>query len=136
MLKKLILISSLISAQVYACPGPVTPLQKGEQAPCFGYLFSPEKELQLRIRNEEYKLLLEQSKLYLNQKDLLIKELEITEKIADKERQKAELWRNLAEKTTAKYIESQDSKGARDWIMLLTGVGLTVAAGWAVGQAN
>lgn len=133
---KLGLISYLISFQALACPQPVTPLKKGEQAPCTGFLFSPEKELELRIRNEEYKLLLEQSNLYLQQKELFVKELATTEKIAEKEREKAEIWRKLAEESSLKYIESEEDRGFRDWLFLIAGVGLTVAAGYAVGAAS
>ncbi len=139
MLKKSVIYLALAaySTNSFAdCVRPVSPITQGEQAPCTGFLFSPQKERELRLLNEEYQMLLEQSKLYIQQRDLYVKELKETDSIVEKERQKAELWRKVAEDTTLKYTEVQDNRGKRDWLFLATGVVLTVAAGWAVGQAG
>lgn len=138
MLKRLIAYIAIISysSNALACQNPVTPLSKGEQAPCAGFLFSPDKERELRLLNEDYKFLLEQTKLYLQQKDLYQKELAATEVIVKKEQEKAELWRQTAMKTTEQYVDLKDKQQTRDWIMLLSGVGLTVLAAWSVGQAS
>lgn len=132
-----ILVGSLFSTQVQAqCEKPVTPLQKGEQAPCEGFLFSPEKELQLRKQNEEYKLLMEQTKLHIQQIELYKLQLETTATLIEKEQQKAELWRKAAEESTLKLVSSNEHKQSRDLLFILAGVGLTVAAGYAVGQVS
>jgi len=117
------------------CLRPVTPLKKGEHSPCTGFLFSPQKELELRIKNEEYKLLQEEVRVFLLKKDFYIKEIEESEVIINKEREKAELWRKLAEDTTLKYTKLQDNRGYRDWLFLIGGVVLTVGSGYALGQA-
>ncbi len=129
------LSASLFTQSAFACDKPVTPLEKGQQAPCTGFLFSPDKEKQLRLQNQEYKILLEESNLYLQQRDFLKKELEESDKIVTKEREKAELWRKVAEDTTLKYTQVQDNRGTRDWLFLIGGVVLTVGAGYAIGQA-
>lgn len=138
MLKKSVIYLALAaySTNSFAdCSKPVTPLTQGEQAPCTGFLFSPAKELELRLRNEDYNFLLEQSKLFIQQKESYKKELEQTEQIVEKERQKAELWRKVAEDTTLKYTEVQERRGTRDWLFLGAGVLLTIGAGYALGQA-
>lgn len=129
------LLSLGITTGAFADCKPVTPLELGEAAPCRGYLFTPEKELELRIKNEDYKLLMEQTKLYIQQIDLYKRELGTTEKIVDKEREKAELWRHAAESATEKYVKLEESRTTRDWVFLVSGIGLTVLSGWAIGQA-
>lgn len=130
-----VLLSLSLTTKAFSECKPVTPLNKGDVAPCTGYLFTPEKELELRIKNEEYKILLEQSKLYLQQKELYQSQIADLEKIATKEREKSELWRNAAETTTEKYVKLEESRTTRDWVFLVSGVGLTVLSGWAIGQA-
>lgn len=131
-----IVLGVSLSTSAFGDCKPVTPLEKGEPAPCMGYLFTPEKELELRIKNEEYKLLMEQTKLYIQQNELYKKELETTEVIVNKERQKAELWRTTAESATEKYVKLEEGRTTRDWVFLVSGVVLTVASGWAIGQAS
>lgn len=130
------LASCILTGPVFAqCPKPVTPLEKGEQAPCSGFLFSPEKEQELRIKNEQYKLLMEESKLYIQQIELYRKEVTVTDEIVKKERDKAEVWRKAAEDSTERYVKLEEARTTRDWMFLVAGVGLTVLAGWSVGQA-
>lgn len=132
-----LLIGSLTTTQLKAeCDKPVTPLKTGEQAPCLGYLFSPEKELEVRVKNEEFKLLMEQTKLYIQQTELYKSELKISNEIADREREKAEIWRKAAEQSSMNVLNMQESRQTRDLLFILAGVGLTVAAGYAVGQVS
>lgn len=60
-INKFLLVFILIIAQIgYAsCPKNVVYLKQKEPAPCTGFLFSPEKEQELRLHNEERKLLLQ-----------------------------------------------------------------------------
>lgn len=131
----LILVCAFSSKALADC-SPVTPLNAGDAAPCQGFLFTPAKELQLRLMNEDYKYLKEQTDLYIQQKELYKKELETTQQIADKEAQKAELWRHQAEDSTQKLTQMQDRQGYRDWAFLLSGIALTTLAAWSVGQAH
>ena len=141
MLNKIVLVCLTIlvafPGQLYAgCEKPVSHLVKDQKAPCEGYLFSPEKELEVRIKNENYKLLLEQTKIYLQQITLFKSQVVITEEIAEKEKKKAELWRTRAETITEKYVTQEERRGWRDWMFISAGVLLTIGAGWGVGQAS
>lgn len=51
------IIISLIASTSFACNKPVTYLTQDTPAPCTGYLFSVEKELEVRIAVEENKQL-------------------------------------------------------------------------------
>ena len=131
----LILALSFSSKALADCK-PVTPIKAGEVAPCTGFIFTPEKEQQLRQMNEDYKFSQEQIKIYLQQKELLKQQLEASDKIVEKEAQKAELWRKAAEDSTTKLMQQEEHRTTRDWIFLVSGIVLTVAAGYAVGQAS
>jgi len=125
------------NAQALAeCTKPVAYLAKGESAPCSGFLFSPDKELELRRKNEEYKFLMEQSKIYLQQIDLYKKELTTIEQIIEKEQKKTELWREAAENSTKKYLQFEENRGTRDWFFLFTGIGLTAISAWSLKQVT
>src|SRR5690606_4199718 len=115
---------------------PVTTLEQGAPAPCRGYLFTPEKQKEVQLMNEDYNLVKEELEL----KNLKIKSYVQDQKDADfiiaKEREQSELWRKRAEESTLLLIKKEDSQGRRDWMMLLLGVVITVGAGYAVGQAS
>lgn len=53
-MKKLIIALLLISQVSMACNKSVTYLQEGSAAPCTGYLFSPEKEKEVREIKVKY----------------------------------------------------------------------------------
>lgn len=118
------------------CNKPVTTLEQGAPAPCRGYLFTPEKQREVQLMNEDYSLVKESLEL----KNLKIKSYVQDQKDADfiiaKEREQSELWRKRAEESTLLLTKKEDSQGRRDWIMLLLGVAITVGAGYAVGQAS
>jgi len=137
---KIYIVSLLLlvfSSRLYAdCEKAVTFLNEGQVSPCTGYLFSPEKELEIRIKNEEHKLLLEQTKAYIQTIDVYKKQVEITEKIAEKEQQKSELWRTRAEDITLKYTKQQQMRSWKDWIYFGVGIVTTVVAGWSLGQVK
>lgn len=133
------LLSSLIMFQGPAsaalCPNPVTFLKKGDITACEGYLFSPEKELQVRLINEEFKLIKGQNEIKVKIIRALEKDVNTMEFILQKEQEKAELWRLAAENTTLKYIELEGNRTKRDLLFLGGGILLTVLSGWAIGQA-
>lgn len=133
-----LVLSSVVTCNAFAteCPKPVQYVLENEKVNCTGYLFSPTKEAEIRLKNEDYKTLLEQTKLYLEQIDNLKQQVATVEKIAEKEKQKAELWRTSAEQTTEKYISLQERTDVRDYVFLLSGIGLTVLAAWSLGQVN
>lgn len=131
----LILVMAFSTKALADCK-PVTPIQAGEVAPCPGYIFSPAKELELRQEHEDYKFSQEQIKLYLQQKETYKQLLEASDKIAEKEATKAELWRKAAEDSTTQYVKLEEARTTRDYMFLVAGIGLTVLSGWALGQAS
>ena len=140
MYKKVVHVITLLvflTSQIgYSCDKPVTYLEKETVAPCTGYLFSPQKELEVRliVQNQSY---IKQENELLNKKvQLLMENSQFLEEIVKKEQEKAELWRVRAIESTEKLVASEEGRGKRDWLFLISGVVLTVAAGFAVGQAK
>lgn len=132
----ILLAVTMLSQGAFAgtCAQPVFHLLPNEAAPCEGYLFSPEKEHELRLMNEDYKFIQQELDLRQKQVDKLQQSVTLLEDVTKKEQDKAELWRAKAEDSTKKYMESEDGRGRRDLIFLIGGVVLTCAAAWAVGQ--
>lgn len=118
------------------CEFSVTKLETGQESPCEGFLFSRNKELEVRQQVMDYEQLQEQQKLYIQQIDLHKQEAELSQKEADKQEEKVKLWQDRAEEITLKYTEAQDNRGYRDLFFLVGGVLLTVGAGFAVGAAS
>jgi len=114
----------------------VVYLEKGQVTPFTGYLFTPAKEQQLRLLSIEYKLLSEE----LIIKDKLISklklELEYSDLIVGKERDKADMWRKYAEESASKYINYNDSRETRDYIFFGLGILTTIAAAYVVSQVK
>jgi len=138
-MKKLLslLLASMLSLPANAdCSKPVTTLEAGTPAPCRGFLFTPEKEHEVRLMGEDYDLTKQELDLKNKKIDLLIKSQADTDFIVKKEREQSELWRKAAEDSTLKLTEKENRQGYRDWLMILAGVALTVGAGYAVGQAH
>jgi hypothetical protein len=139
MLKKLIIfkVVFLLTLNLQAnCLKPVTYLDKGKETPCEGFLFSREKEREVRLIAQNYELLKQEVENKDKKINLILKDLALTESIIIKEREKSELWRARAEQSTLALVKESDSRATRDWWMILLGVGLTVGAGWALGQVN
>lgn len=136
LLSLLLSISLALPAHATECSKPVTLLNEGTPAPCKGFLFSPEKESEVRLMNEDSKLMKQEIELKDLKLNLLSKDIKDTEFIIKKEQEQAELWRKRAEESTLLLTKKQDSQGLRDWGMVLLGVLITVGAGYAVGQAS
>lgn len=139
-MKKLlaIVLAALMPLTSFAteCGKPVTLLPEGTPAPCRGFLFTPDKELEVRLLSKEKELL--ESEVDTKNKliDRLKKDNELSGQVLQLEAQKSELWRIRAEDSTKKLIESESGRQNRDLMWLIGGVLLTVAAGYAVGQAG
>lgn len=129
-------VLSLFPVQGFAdCSFPVTLLEKDQPAPCQGYLFSPEREKQLRLLNEDYKLTKEELSIKNKQLDLYkiqVDNLSVAGKLSE---EKSILWQTRAEQAVEKTVSLEQSRQTRDLLFVLSGVVLTVLAGWAIGQA-
>jgi hypothetical protein len=140
MYKKLmvILISLSLPLNSYAtdCSVSVKLLEEGTPAPCRGFLFDPKKELEVRMMKKESELLqIETETLNLMVDKYKKKEVEFN-KIIDLQSEKTELWKVKAEDITLRYVAVEESRTKRDFMFILMGVGLTVLAGWSMGQAS
>lgn len=132
-----LLLALMLSLPANAdCSKPVTTLESGTPAPCRGFLFTPEKEHEVRLMGEDYDLTKQELDLKTKKIDLLIKSQSDTDFIIKKERDQSELWRKAAEDSTLKLTEKENRQGYRDWLMIFAGIALTVGAGYAVGQAH
>lgn len=136
LLSLLLSVSLALPAYATECSKPVTQLNEGTPAPCRGFLFSPDKESEVRLVVEDSKLMKQEIELKDLKIKLLVNDIKDTEFIIGKEKEQAELWRKRAEESTLLLTKKQDGQGRRDWVMLLMGVALTVGAGYAVGQAS
>lgn len=117
-----------------ACEKNVYRLVKDQAAPCDGYLFSPQKELELRLLDTEHKFTLKELELYKNSTELYRTREGISDTILKKEQEKSELWRNAAEKSTLQLVALEEKRVSRDWVFFAGGILATVAAGYALGQ--
>lgn len=132
----LIAFSFSVSTTFGECGKPVITLNEGEKAPCKGFLFSPAKEQEIRLLDEDYNLLKQEVELKNKTIELLKKDISSVDFMIKKEQEKSELWRSAAELSTKNLVQIQDSKGNRDLLMILTGVLITVGAGYALGQVK
>lgn len=132
----LVLAISMSSTAFANCPKPVTALEQGAQAPCNGFLFSKQKEQEVRLMAEDYKLLQEEVEIKNKKLELTLKDLRLSDDIILKERERTELWRLTAEKSTLELVKVNENQGNRDLLMILLGVVVTVGAGYAVGAAS
>lgn len=139
-MKKLLTVFIALSFSVNSfateCSAPVKLIEENSPAPCRGYLFSPDKELEVRVKVLDYSLL----KRNLEDLNKIVdklnkKEIEYNE-LLELERKKSDLWKTRAEDITLKYVTLEDNKYRRDYMFILMGIGLTVLAGWTVGQVS
>lgn len=119
-----------------SCSQPVYHLNPGQPAPCEVYGFSLDKEKEVRLMSEDYKLLQDESSLKDKQLDLYKKELVDMQDALSKETQSSQMWKASANESAEKYRAVEERQGIRDWIWLISGIALTVLAGYAVGSAH
>jgi hypothetical protein len=118
------------------CSKPVIPLDQGAPAPCKGFLFSPAQEQKMYLLNENASLLQQQLDNTTTMNNSYKKSLSDFQVILKEEADKSELWRKAAEDSTQKLIKETDSRGSRDFWMVVLGVAMTVGAGFALGQVH
>lgn len=117
------------------CPKPVTLLNTGAQAPCKGFLFSPEEEQKMYLLDQNSKLMQQELDAKTKYIDIVNKEITDYQTVVDKEKQQSELWRKAAEDSTQKLVEVQSHTWQRDLLIFGLGILTTVGAGFAVGAA-
>jgi hypothetical protein len=132
----LLLSFSLCCPSYGACDKPVTYLEQGQSTTCNGYLFTIEKEKEVRLKLMDYDLMSQELQLKNKKLDNILKELTITEEIADKERKKGELWRARAVDSTEKLVSTENGRGARDLLFFVGGMLSVLLGAWAVGKVK
>jgi type IV pilus biogenesis protein CpaD/CtpE len=130
----LLALSLPLNSYSSECQVPVKTLEEGAPAPCKGYLFSPEAELQLRILKKDHELLQAETDTLNTMLDKYKKKDEEYVKVMDLQVEKTELWKTKAEDITLKYVQVEENRTKRDFGFILLGIGLTVLGAWAAGQ--
>jgi hypothetical protein len=135
LLALIIALSLPINSFATECSTPVKLLEEGSPTPCRGYLFSLDKELEVRLKVKDYNLLKQENEQLNQIIDRLNKKSFEYETILNLESQKKELWKTRAENITLKYTAQEEDRTKRDLAFVLAGIVLTVLAGWSIGQA-
>lgn len=133
-----LILSILLPLNSFAteCSSPVSLLQEGSPAPCKGYLFSPSKELDVRIMNENFNLLQKEDANKDNIISDLSKENDGYKSILQEEQQATELWKSRAVDITTKYVDVESSRQSRDLLFAGLGVLGTILIMWGIGQVE
>lgn len=135
MIKKLIAIGLIVSyvvgttnlhASEVSCPSTVSLLDQGQPSPCRGYLFSPDKELELFKINEDYKLLKEIDLLKDKKIVFLQEQLKDVEQSYTYQKQETTLYQTQANTYALKYEQDKSDQSLRDALFYGGGVVTTV----------
>ena len=118
------------------CGQAVSSLNKGQPAPCAGFLFSPDKELEVRTKVQQYDNMQQESDIKDKQIQLYQSNAQIYEEVAKKQQQEVELYRKKAEDSTEKYIAAENSVGLRDALFFGLGVTSILFGAWVVKQVK
>ena len=124
------------SNNVFAECKPVTYISSGQISECTGYIFSSEKELEVRQMKEDYQLLKQEIEIYSRQKALYEQTIYYSQEMLKKQEEETQLWKEHSDVMTKKYVESERRMSYRDWAFVFLGVGITVLGGYAAGQAG
>lgn len=104
------------------CVNNVTLLNKGQASPCKGFLFSEQKEEEVKNIYTDYKLLKEESELYKKKEDNYKESLKIKDLMYKEQSEISNLYHTKLVETTKEYIKSQDGRGTRDLLFFSAGV--------------
>lgn len=118
------------------CQKPVISLFEYQPAPCTGYLFSPEKEKEVRLMNEDYKLATEEIELLDKQVALYKSQQASLESIIASEKQRADLWETKANDYATKFIKERDKSDLSNILYFSLGIVTTILISWSVGQIH
>ena len=133
-MKRLISIILLLAAPFsYAnCKLPVTYVKEGQPAECSGYLFTIEKEAEVRLIKDQLDNLQAEMDIRNKQIEIYTKDFKIFGDIQTKQTQEVELFRNAAQDATSKYIASQNDRFIRDLLCFGAGIALILLGSFVV----
>lgn len=134
-MKILLILLALIATPLWGeCLQDVEYIQEGDAAYCNGYLFTPEKELEIRIELKEAALDRDLSFIKDKQINLLHETNVYLDTIAAKEAEKAELWRKIAEENTLKLMKKENQDTYINYLFFGSGIVTAILTGYMVGQ--
>ena len=107
------------------CAQPVTLLDVNQASPCRGWLFSPEKEVELYKEDQSYKLLQQQDLIKDNQISLYKDQITNLQSALDASQKQSEVWQNKAIDYNQKYSSIESDTTKRDVLFYAAGI-LTV----------
>lgn len=128
MYKYLILYSMILSQAALACD-PVKYVKKGEVAPCTGYLFTPDKELEVRKTIEELKtsrFIIENNAKLINLKD---ENLSLTNT-------QLKLWQDQSSMLSKQLVDRENSSFWKSTFYFVLGAAVTTGLAFAVNKAT
>lgn len=109
------------------CDKPVTYLLEGSQAPCTGFLFTPEQEAKVRLADLDLSIQKEINAIQQQQLGILKEDNKLLS-------EQNNLWRNRAEDSTKRLIESESNKTWKMFLYFLAGAAVTTAITYGVNQ--
>lgn len=137
-MKKVLVLILVLSQLSYGegCQKSVSYLKANDPSPCAGYLFSPDKELEVRIKIQDYEALKSENLLKDKQIENLNKYNLNLESIVDSKDKQITLWQDKATDSTEKLISSESGRGWRDVGFFALGIAAVVLGAWAVKQVK
>lgn len=98
------------------CEKPVTLLAENTPAPCKGFLFSPAKERELRLLDQDYMELSRLQELTEIQLQLSQDSVNKLEYALDAEKEISDTWKQESYKWSKKYTEEIEANNSNRWI--------------------
>lgn len=126
---KYALTSTLAISSIAQACNPVLHIDKGTPAPCEGFIFSLDKEQEIRKQLEEYKTL----KFINANLELIIK---LKDSQIDILGQQVTLWQDQSTRLSKQVIESQDKSFWRSALYFGLGALVTTGLAFAVNKAT
>lgn len=108
------------------CADPVSPLSKGAPSPCTGFLFSPSKEHQVRLINDDYDFMKQEVDNLGKQKVFLQGQLNDLQGVVDDQKKEINIWRTDDINNSQKLVKAEEGRGTRDALFLGGGVVITL----------
>lgn len=108
------------------CASPVVPISKGAVASCTGFLFSPSKEQQVRLVNDDYDFMKQQVDILSKQKAFTQGQVDDLQSAVDSQKKEINLWRTDDINNSQKLIKAEEGRGTRDALFLGGGVLITL----------
>lgn len=115
-----LIVPPIMAADV--CAQPVQPLNMGQSAPCTGFLFSPAKEKQVRLINDDYSFTKQEVDVLSKQKVFLQSQLNDLQGVVNDQKKEINIWRLDDINNSQKLVKVEEGRGTRDALFFGGGV--------------